>query len=320
MCGRFASGRDPDDLAVLFGSIRSGEAVSPSWNIAPTDPVQIVLERADRIAPRAVPVRQLRPARWGLVSFWSTDSRGAARRINARLETAAERPAFRRAFRARRCLLPADGYYEWQRTPAGGKTPHFLRPAAAACWPSPGSTSCGAIRPARRRTRPRGCGQRRSSPRPPSHGWRTCTTGCPSPSRRRGTPPGRPARRRPPGLAVRRAGAVRRLAGQLAGDRRGSQCPGPFHPAIAGWPGHPRPVGAGPHLGGQRPHPTGGRLHQPRAAASGLCPRRQDACRRPHARPRGCRGPRGGRPGRRGVPGGRCHNWIYSGSGNPDLE
>jgi len=84
MCGRFASGRDPDDLAVLFGSIRSGEAVSPSWNIAPTDPVQIVLERADRTAPRAAPVRQLRPARWGLVPFWSTDSRGAARRINAR--------------------------------------------------------------------------------------------------------------------------------------------------------------------------------------------------------------------------------------------
>ena len=107
MCGRFASGRDPDDLAVLFGSIRSGEAVSPSWNIAPTDPVQIVLERADRTAPRAAPLRQLRPARWGLVPFWSTDSRGAARRINARVETAAERPAFRRAFRARRCLLPA---------------------------------------------------------------------------------------------------------------------------------------------------------------------------------------------------------------------
>ena len=128
MCGRFASGRDPDDLAVLFGSIRSGEAGSPSWNIAPTDPVQIVLERADRTDPRAAPVRQLRPARWGLVPFWSTDSRGAARRINARVETAAERPAFRRAFRTRRCLLPADGYYEWQRTPAGGKTPHFLRP------------------------------------------------------------------------------------------------------------------------------------------------------------------------------------------------
>jgi putative SOS response-associated peptidase YedK len=128
MCGRFASGRDPDDLAVLFGSIRSGEAGSPSWNIAPTDRVQIVLERADRTAPRTGPVRQLRPARWGLVPFWSTDSRGAARRINARVETAAERPAFRRAFRTRRCLLPADGYYEWQRTPAGGKTPHFLRP------------------------------------------------------------------------------------------------------------------------------------------------------------------------------------------------
>lgn len=64
MCGRFAYGRDPDDLAVAFGSIRAGEAVPPRWNIAPTDPVPIVLDQVDRTDRRPVPVRQLRAARW----------------------------------------------------------------------------------------------------------------------------------------------------------------------------------------------------------------------------------------------------------------
>jgi putative SOS response-associated peptidase YedK len=74
-------------------------------------------------------VRELRVARWGLVPFWAKDVSIGARLINARVETAHEKPAFRRAFALHRCLVPADGYYEWQATENGGKQPHFIRPA-----------------------------------------------------------------------------------------------------------------------------------------------------------------------------------------------
>jgi putative SOS response-associated peptidase YedK len=74
-------------------------------------------------------VRELHVARWGLVPFWAKDLSIGARLINARVETAHEKPAFRRAFALHRCLVPADGYYEWQTTEDGGKQPHFIRPA-----------------------------------------------------------------------------------------------------------------------------------------------------------------------------------------------
>jgi putative SOS response-associated peptidase YedK len=74
-------------------------------------------------------VRELHVARWGLVPFWAKDVSIGARLINARVETAHEKPAFRRAFALHRCLVPADGYYEWQATEGGGKQPHFIRPA-----------------------------------------------------------------------------------------------------------------------------------------------------------------------------------------------
>ena len=92
------------------------EDVPPSWNIAPTDPVRIVVQRS---------ARQLRTARWGLVPNWSKDARGGARMINARIETVTEKPAFKAAAARRRCLVPALGYYEWQQRD-GGKVPYFL--------------------------------------------------------------------------------------------------------------------------------------------------------------------------------------------------
>ena len=120
MCGRYASSRDARDLQSAFQVEDPPEEVlPPSWNVAPTDPVYAVLERDG--------TRRLRVLRWGLVPSWAKDAKGAARMINARRETVAEKPAFRAAYARRRCLVPADGYYEWQ---ADGtrKQPWFLTP------------------------------------------------------------------------------------------------------------------------------------------------------------------------------------------------
>ena len=118
MCGRYASSRPADDLLVHFEVEEPPEELlPPSWNVAPTDPVYVVLQREDR--------RLLRTVRWGLVPSWAKDAKGAARLINARQETLADKPAFRSAYARRRCLVPADGYYEWQ--PVGAKKqPWFL--------------------------------------------------------------------------------------------------------------------------------------------------------------------------------------------------
>lgn len=114
MCGRYALAQSPDDLADEFDvdRIDVDERHDPSWNVAPTDPVFGVLTRKRRDDPDVVE-RRLRGLRWGLVPSWATDPAIASRLINARLETVHEKPAFRRAFALRRCLLPADGYFEW---------------------------------------------------------------------------------------------------------------------------------------------------------------------------------------------------------------
>lgn len=133
MCGRFVSTSAPQDLVELFGVTRwsTAETLAPSWNVAPTDPVWAVLERVDRETGEIA--RQLRPLRWGLVPSWAKDPGVGARMINARAETVHEKPAFKRAFAARRCLVPADGYYEWVEAPAVGgrkayRQPYFLSP------------------------------------------------------------------------------------------------------------------------------------------------------------------------------------------------
>ncbi|MFC3575085.1 SOS response-associated peptidase [Streptomyces yaanensis] len=131
MCGRYVSTRAPEDLVRLFGVTdwNRQDALEPSWNVAPTDDVWAVLERAQR---GGGPVgRQLRPLRWGLVPSWAEDPGIGARMINARVETVHEKPAFRHAFRKRRCLLPADGFYEWQQisatdTAKARKQPYFI--------------------------------------------------------------------------------------------------------------------------------------------------------------------------------------------------
>ncbi|MEO9236534.1 MAG: SOS response-associated peptidase, partial [Jatrophihabitantaceae bacterium] len=124
MCGRYVNSAVTDDLVDEFDVEQvDGDELPPSWNIAPTDPVRVVLDRPPK-GETAV-TRHLRTARWGLVPSWSKDRKGAARMINARIETVTEKPAFSKAAGLRRCLIPAQGYYEWQQT-EHGKVPHFL--------------------------------------------------------------------------------------------------------------------------------------------------------------------------------------------------
>ena len=118
MCGRYASSANPDDLAAYFTVEEPAEEVlPPSYNVAPTDPVYVVLERHD--------TRRLQVVRWGLVPSWAKDPKMGSRLINARRETVRDKPAFRSAFARRRCLVPADGYFEWQSL-GGRKQPYFL--------------------------------------------------------------------------------------------------------------------------------------------------------------------------------------------------
>lgn len=125
MCGRYASVRATADLALLLGAAdETGEQLAePDYNVAPTKPVPAAVVRGGR--------RRLVALRWGLVPSWAKDPSIGSRLINARSETVADKPAFRAAFARRRCLLPADGFYEWQPPPAGQKTkqPYYLSPA-----------------------------------------------------------------------------------------------------------------------------------------------------------------------------------------------
>jgi putative SOS response-associated peptidase YedK len=157
MCGRYASARSRIELLEEFSVQRDqvAEPLQPDYNVAPTKPVYAVLTREARPGPSGEPgtqadrprqpkeqarapakpdsgagmARELRVVRWGLVPSWAKDISIGSRMINARAETVAEKPAFRSAFVRRRCLLPADGYYEWQQPAAGSagrKQPYFI--------------------------------------------------------------------------------------------------------------------------------------------------------------------------------------------------
>lgn len=127
MCGRYVNSVATDDLVAEFDVKEVlGDDLAPSWNIAPTDPVRAVVQRRPRDAGLdSAQTRQLRTVKWGLVPSWAKDHKIGARLINARRETVAEKPAFKAAAARRRCLLPAVGYFEWQKT-AAGKVPYFL--------------------------------------------------------------------------------------------------------------------------------------------------------------------------------------------------
>ena len=124
MCGRFVAASTPDDIAAYFDAAPPDALIEPSWNVAPTDDVYAVTVEGD--------ARRVAGYHWGLVPAWADSPKVGARMINARSETLAAKSAFRTAFQKRRCIVPADGFYEWRRTdavPRRGRRPQYIRRA-----------------------------------------------------------------------------------------------------------------------------------------------------------------------------------------------
>lgn len=110
MCGRFVSSAPPDELARYFSAeLTAEQALEPSYNVAPTNDVYVVVEDGT--------TRRLDAFHWGLVPAWAKDPSVGNRMINARAETLADKSVYRHAFRKRRCLIPATGFYEWKKIP-----------------------------------------------------------------------------------------------------------------------------------------------------------------------------------------------------------
>ena len=144
MCGRFTLATPAQEVAEHFG-LGEVPALSPRYNIAPAQSIAVVR----RSESDEVPLLEFR--RWGLIPSWAKDPGIGSRMINARLETAAEKPAFRAPFRRRRCLVPADGFYEWKPHPKR-RRPHHVRLATGELfglaglfesWKSPEGESVG---------------------------------------------------------------------------------------------------------------------------------------------------------------------------------
>lgn len=110
MCGRYRLSHRKQLVEEYFDSVSGEEEWSPRYNVAPIQPVPIVRQNPTQ------PIRELSLVRWGLIPSWAKDTSVAAQMINARSETAATKPAFRDALQFRRCLILADGFYEWRRT------------------------------------------------------------------------------------------------------------------------------------------------------------------------------------------------------------
>jgi putative SOS response-associated peptidase YedK len=118
MCGRFTLRTPAVDLVEIFQLLHMPE-LTPRYNIAPTQPVAVVRQEGKQ--------RELSLLHWGLIPSWSKDPKLGASLINARAETVATKPAFRTAFKRRRCLIPVDGFYEWKKTEGKTKQPYYIR-------------------------------------------------------------------------------------------------------------------------------------------------------------------------------------------------
>jgi putative SOS response-associated peptidase YedK len=120
MCGRFVSASSPDDIAAYFGAEAPETDLAPSFNVAPTNDVYAVVEATDG-------TRRVEVFRWGLVPVWAKDIKLGQKMINARSETVATKGAFKSDFKKHRCIVPMDGFYEWQaRRGQKTKQPHFI--------------------------------------------------------------------------------------------------------------------------------------------------------------------------------------------------
>ena len=128
MCGRMTQATDPAEVARIFDAEsrvdEDSDDAAPRYNVAPTQPLTVVLQRSDE-------GRVVEQHRWGLIPSFSKSAKSGAKMINARAETIATSPAFRTSFAKRRCIVPSDGFYEWRRS-GGPKQPFFLHPPAGA--------------------------------------------------------------------------------------------------------------------------------------------------------------------------------------------
>ncbi|MEB3369456.1 SOS response-associated peptidase [Saccharopolyspora mangrovi] len=133
MCGRYASSKDPGKLAAEFAALDAtgGAAPGADFNVAPTKRVLTVVQRHPQDETGEADLesteRSIRVMRWGLVPFWAKDKSIGSRMINAKSETVTSKPAFRSSIKRYRCLVPADGWYEWKRE-GGKKQPFFMTP------------------------------------------------------------------------------------------------------------------------------------------------------------------------------------------------
>ncbi|MBT8240121.1 MAG: SOS response-associated peptidase [Acidimicrobiia bacterium] len=123
MCGRFVATAPPNELADYFQAVLSESVIQadlePSYNVAPTNMIHTVRDHDGH--------RELEAMKWGLVPSWAKDSKIGSRMINARADTAATKPAFRSAIKKRRCLVPADGFYEWHKVEGQkNKQPYYI--------------------------------------------------------------------------------------------------------------------------------------------------------------------------------------------------
>jgi len=119
MCGRFVSASPPDEIARYFDAEPPADELEASYNVAPTNDVYAVTEDGG--------VRKVEAFHWGLVPSWAKDPKISAKMINARAEGIATKNAYRAAFKRRRCIIPADGFYEWQKIEGvKKKQPHYI--------------------------------------------------------------------------------------------------------------------------------------------------------------------------------------------------
>ena len=121
MCGRYAQFTPPEAIAEIFGATLDSADIGPRYNAAPLQWLPVIRQRPSG-------ERVVQTLRWGLLPSWAKDETIANRLINARAETLAEKPAFRAALRKRRCIVPADGFYEWAKRP-DGKQPYYIHAA-----------------------------------------------------------------------------------------------------------------------------------------------------------------------------------------------